>query len=396
MEENELAQRARYVHYTVRIPVFWYRGGMRIAALPETPALTGALLGEENAPLCGLRLDALPGGGALSVENAYEERFFCLRLSEDTLVLCGPYCSDSFAAGDVDRLIRSLRLPLQKREQLAAHYADIPRFSDMHAYYTGMFLERTFLSESGLPAVQAALPSDEELARRFYQNTYRNRMQMYQHPPYFFEQEITRQIIAGDQEQAMQLLAELNRLTRATLADDPLRSLKNSLIASVTLFTRAAITGGVPSDEAFTMSDSFIQTIEKQADPRLLSSIEEAIIQRFIERVARYRRQRYSSLIRRTIAYIDEHLCEPLALETLAAHADVNPDYLGKRFRQETGEALHTHILRRRVEEAAHFMRYGGDSITDIAAFYRFSSQSHFTTVFRRFTGYTPQQYRRL
>ena len=396
MEENELAQRARYVHYTARIPVFWYRGQKLVAALPEAPALTGALLGEENAPLSGLRLDAYAGGGALPVENAYEERFFCLRLNEDSLVLCGPYCADSFATNDVDRLIRSLRLPLQKREQLAAHYAAIPRFSDMHTYYIGMFLERTFLSESGLTAVQAVLPSDEELARRFYQNTFRNRMHMFQHPPYFFEQEITRQIIAGDREQAMQLLTELNRLTRATLADDPLRSLKNSLIASVTLFTRAAITGGVPSDEAFTMSDSFIQTIEKQADPRLLSSIEEAIVLRFIERVERYRRQRYSRLIRQTIAYIDEHLSEPLALDTLAAQARVNPDYLGKRFRLETGEALHTHILRRRVEEAAHFMRYSGDSITDIAAFYRFSSQSHFTTVFRRFTGYTPQQYRRL
>jgi hypothetical protein len=92
----------------------------------------------------------------------------------------------------------------------------------------------------------------------------------------------------------MQLLEELNRLTRATLADTPLRSLKNSLIASVTLFTRAAITGGVPYDEAFTLSDSFIQTIEKQSDMRLLSTIEEAIILRFIERVERYHRQRYS------------------------------------------------------------------------------------------------------
>ncbi len=396
MEENELAQRARYFHYATRLPVFWYRGGALVSALPDRPALTGALLGEESAPLSGLKLDTVGGGGALPVENAYAERFFCLRLSGDALLLCGPYCADSFGQSDVFRLIRSLRLPLQKREQLTAHYAAIPRLNDMHAYYTGMFLERTFLSETDAPAVQATLPSDEELARRFYQNTYRNRMQMFQHPPYFFEQEITRQIIAGDREHAMQLLAELNRLTRATLADDPLRSLKNSLIASVTLFTRAAITGGVPSDEAFTMSDSFIQTIEKQSDPRLLSSIEEAIILRFIERVERYRRQRYSRLIRQTIAHIDEHLAEPLGLEALAEQAHVHPDYLGKRFRQETGEALHTHILRRRVEEAAHFMRYGGDSITDIATFYQFSSQSHFTTIFKRFTGYTPQQYRRL
>ncbi|MDD3214634.1 MAG: helix-turn-helix domain-containing protein, partial [Eubacteriales bacterium] len=240
------------------------------------------------------------------------------------------------------------------------------------------------------------LPSDEDLSQRFYQNAYRNRMSMFQHPPYFFEQEITRQIIQGNREHAMQLLEELNRLTRATLADTPLRSLKNSLIASVTLFTRAAITGGVPSDEAFTMSDSFIQTIEKQNDLRFLSTIEEAIILRFIDRVKRTQTQRYSRLIRQTIAYIDEHLSEPMDTPAIAASVFVNPDYLSKRFKQETGEAMHHFILRRRVEEAAHFMRYSDDTIPDIAAFYRFSSQGHFTTVFKRFMGYTPKQYREL
>ncbi len=395
MEDNELAQRARYLHYTTRLPVFWSRGGALVASLPEHPAFTGALLGEESTPLASLQLEQQSAGPA-AVENAYAERFLCLRLEGDTLLLCGPYCADQFTPSDVHRLIRSLRLPLQLREQLAAHYAALPRFSEMHAYYTGLFMQRAFLGDAQAPAAQVALPSDEELARRFYQNTFRNRMRMYQHPPYFFEQEITRQIIAGDKERAMQLLNELNRLTRATLADNPLRSLKNSLIASVTLFTRAAITGGVPSDEAFTMSDSFIQTIEAQADLGLLSSIEEAIIQRFIQRVDRYRSQRFSRAVRQTMAYIDEHLSEPLSAQALADQALVHPDTLGRRFKLETGEALHLYILRRRAEEAAHFMRYSADSITDIAAFYQFSSQSHFTTVFKRFTGYTPQQYRDL
>ena len=396
MEEYELAQRARYVHYTTRIPVFWYRGDRLITSLPEQPALTAALLGEEGAPLASLKLDTAGGSGLTPLENAYAERFFCLRPEGGDLLLLGPYCPDTFTQSDVLQLIRSLRLPLHKQEQLSAHYAALPRFSEMNAYYTGLLLQRTLAGESETPATPVALPSDEELAQRFYQNAYRNRMSLFQHPPYFFEQEITRQIIAGNREHAMQLLAELNRLTRATLADNPLRSLKNSLIASVTLFTRAAIQGGMPSDEAFTMSDSFIQTIEKQNDVRLLSSIEEAMILRFIQRVERYRLKRYSRLVRDTIAHVDEHLSEPLSVPRLAEQHGVHPDYLSKRFRQETAEALHTYILRRRVEEAAHFMRYSTDSITDIASFYQFSSQSHFTSVFKKYMGYTPQQYRNL
>lgn len=395
MQENDLAQQARFVHYITRLPIFWYRGTTLIATLPEAPPVAGALLEEENAPFSGLKTDAA-GSGIVPMENAYAERFFCLRPQEDTYLLCGPYCPDTFTQSDVLRLIRSLRLPLVLQEQLTAHYAALPRFSEMNAYYTGLFLQRTLLEDSAAAMPPAKLPSDEELSARIDQNAYRNRMSMFQHPPYFFEQEITRQICAGDREHAMQLLEELNRLTRATLADTPLRSLKNSLIASVTLFTRAAIAGGVPSDEAFTMSDSFIQTIEKQNDLRWLSSIEEEIILRFIDRVIRYRRQRYSQLIRQTIAFIDEHLSEPLDTAAIAQRVFVHPDTLSRRFRQETGEALHHFLLRRRVEEAAHFMRYSHDSIPDIAAFYQFSSQAHFTKVFKQFMGFTPQRYRML
>jgi len=396
LEENLLSQRARYFHYTTRLPVFWYRDGLLVATLPDSVSLAGRVLGESNAPIGGIRLEPAQEGGVLPIENAYAERFLCLFAGEGQVLVCGPYCAESFRQADVLKLIRSLRLDLSKRESLMAHYAALPRFSEMNGYYTSIFLQKTFLDAEVPPAAQVSLPSDEELSQRFYQNAYRNRMAMFQHPPYFFEQEITRQIIEGDREHAMQLLAELNRLTRATLADNPLRSLKNSLIASVTLFTRAAIAGGVPSDEAFTMSDSFIQTIEKQNDLHLLSSIEEAIILRFIDRVDRYRRQRHSRMIRSVMAYIDEHLSEPLDVPAIAGNVFVHPDYLSKKFRQEVGETLHNFILRRRVEEAAHFMRYGSDPIPDIAAFYQFSSQSHFTVVFKRYTGYTPQQYRNL
>lgn len=396
LDENDLAQRARYIHYITRLPVFWYRKGKLLSALPPQTELTATLLGEAGAPLSGLKVDTAAEGSVVPLENAYAERFLLIPLSPEQLLLCGPYCPDTFTQSDVLRLIRSLRLPLDKREHLAAHYASLPRFTEMNIYYISMFLQRTFLDEFGAPVTPAQLPSDADLSQRFYQTAYSNRMAMFQHPPYFFEQEIAQQIIHGDKEHAMQLLEELNRLQRATLADTPLRSLKNSLIASVTLFTRAAITGGVPSDEAFTMSDSFIQTIEKQNDLRWLSTIEEAIILRFIDRVKRSQKQHFSQLIRRTIAYIDEHLSEPITTASIAATVSVHPDYLSKRFKQETGEALHSFILRRRTEEAAHFMRYGNDSIPDIAAFYQFSSQGHFTTVFKRYIGYTPKQYRNL
>lgn len=192
----------------------------------------------------------------------------------------------------------------------------------------------------------------------------------------------------------MELLTELNRLPRAQLADTPLRSLKNSLIASITFFTRAAIAGGVPNDEAFTLSDSFIQSVERQNDMRVLHGMERDMVSLFIDRVEENRTRRASQLVRRVIGYVDEHLAEDLSTPIITQAVFVHPDHLSRRFRQETGETLHSYILRRRVEEAAHFMRYSHDSINDIASLYQFSSQSHFCTVFKKYIGVTPQRYR--
>ncbi|MEA5012961.1 MAG: AraC family transcriptional regulator [Candidatus Limiplasma sp.] len=397
MTENEWVQQLRLFHYSTRLPTHWLRNGQSMSMLPPGIVHAGMLM-EESGPAdlyAQLRLAAAAVHAVTHFSTPLEELFFCYKPSEGDCILCGPYCRADFQEKDVLRLIRSLHLRLDKQEGLRQYYASLPHLSEVNVHYHTLLLTRLLGGGADAPASQEAAEIPEDIPPRAYQSTYQNRMGMFRHPPYFFEEEISRQIVAANRTHALQLLGELNTLERARLADTPIRSLKNSLIGSVTLFTRAAIRGGVPSDEAFTMSDGFIQLIERQNDLAALSAIEEAILLRFVDSVAMYQHKKYSSLVRKAIAYMDEYLTEDLSAETLAAKVYVHPDYLASRFRQEVGETLHRYVLRRRVEEAAHFMRYSSESISDIAAFYRFSSQSHFISVFKKYMDMTPQQYRR-
>src|SRR5690554_3004559 len=86
---------------------------------------------------------------------------------------------------------------------------------------------------------------------------------MYIHPPYFLEREMIGMIKKGDNKNAQRLLIETNKQKRAQLSEDPIRSLKNSIICSCTLYARAAIEAGSIPEEAFTLSDTFINTIER-------------------------------------------------------------------------------------------------------------------------------------
>lgn len=58
------------------------------------------------------------------------------------------------------------------------------------------------------------------------------------HPPFDYEHELMEAIRFGDENRAMDMLRKINELEAAVLATYPLRSKKNALIASCTLFTR--------------------------------------------------------------------------------------------------------------------------------------------------------------
>lgn len=85
-----------------------------------------------------------------------------------------------------------------------------------------------------------------------------NREALFHHPPYFLEQELLSKIKSANLNDTMTVLSEINSLKRTRLSKDVLRSVKNSLIYSVTIFTRAAIEGSVAPEAAFTLSDSII------------------------------------------------------------------------------------------------------------------------------------------
>ena len=65
-----------------------------------------------------------------------------------------------------------------------------------------------------------------------------------------------------------------------------------------------------------------------------------------------------------------------------------------RRERRHTGVRPHEYLLRRRIERAQELLKQTGVTLVDIALTVGFQSQAHFTTVFKRFVGDTPYQWR--
>lgn len=98
--------------------------------------------------------------------------------------------------------------------------------------------------------------------------------------------------------------------------------------------------------------------------------------------------------LKRVMQYIDDNLDAKVTLQHLAAVAGLSRMHFAAQFRAAVGMRPHDYLLKRRIERAQELLLRADASLVDIALTVGFQTQAHFTTVFKRFAGDTPYQWR--
>jgi AraC family transcriptional regulator len=98
--------------------------------------------------------------------------------------------------------------------------------------------------------------------------------------------------------------------------------------------------------------------------------------------------------LKRVIEHVDANLSCKVSLLDLAAVAGLSRMHFACQFRAATGLRPHEFLLQRRISRSKELMRGTSMTIAEIALAVGFLTQAHFTTVFKRFGGYTPRQWR--
>jgi AraC-like DNA-binding protein len=95
-----------------------------------------------------------------------------------------------------------------------------------------------------------------------------------------------------------------------------------------------------------------------------------------------------------TIAYIQLHLAEKLTIAQLAARVTQHQDYFSRQFQRFTGMRPLHYVHEKRIERAQYLIATSSAPYADIAEQLGFESLPHFSKVFKKVTGMTPNQYR--
>ena len=92
--------------------------------------------------------------------------------------------------------------------------------------------------------------------------------------------------------------------------------------------------------------------------------------------------------------YINDNITSEIKLSDLANLAGISQYHFSRLFKKSLGISPNQYLIKQRVERAKSLLKKSDLSVTEVAFSCGFNSHSHFGKYFRQFTGFTPKQYR--
>ncbi len=234
--------------------------------------------------------------------------------------------------------------------------------------------------------------------QEFKQQSYRfdNSEKLLQHVPYSLERKFLSCIQNADMEGMKHFYSNASDYTDGIMSHSILKQEEYAAVVGISLMSRAAIEGGLNPYDAYDLNDLYLQKVSNAKSIKEYKGITAEAARGYILAVAKAKAVQSQSVhIERCKTYIYSHLHIPFSLKELAEHIGLTPTYLSSLFREFEHMTIKEYTLRERVHAAENMLKFSEFSISQIAAYLCFHSQSHFGAVFKRYTGTSPSAYRK-
>ncbi|WP_100404318.1 response regulator transcription factor [Bacillus solitudinis] len=101
-------------------------------------------------------------------------------------------------------------------------------------------------------------------------------------------------------------------------------------------------------------------------------------------------------LIPRVIDWVHQQYQENLFFQDFANEYYVSLSYLSREFKAQTGDTFSDYLMRYRIDKAKEFFDQGIEKTGQVGQMVGYEDTKHFSSVFKRITGVTPTEYKKL
>ncbi len=206
------------------------------------------------------------------------------------------------------------------------------------------------------------------------------------------EMQLSAKVKSGNLKEAKEILEKWQALI--FYAESDMEVLKVRAIELCSMLSRAAIEGGADPKNSLACNYSFLEPLNNLTKIEDISYWLNNILEYYASSVLNLPTVSNMDTIRHAIQYMNTNFAEPITVRDVAEHVHMNHTYFSSIFKKSTKKSFADYLQQIRIEESKLLLSTTDQSILTIAIACGFSSQSYFSKVFLKNTGFTPKQYR--
>lgn len=401
-ESHTLGEMFFNLRLTTHIPILFYIDGQVIG----TGTRNGIVLPSEieQPLLCDPAIASWLHENAKEYASIQEETasiYYCTRkYAENLTCILGPLTNNRLMKAELHSYMRLHHMHNFKNYYMhAAPHQEALSLMSIIDYLVKANVSLDVSDKN--PVTPESKENVEEIPFDFSDHLLQNyRLNTEQHIPYMFEQSMLECIRKGDLEAYKKLSLEMMPASNYSLGKVAHNDLKQSeylAVAQIILFGRAAIEGGLNPYDSFDISDMLLQELSTKHTVEDYWKVQEKCVSAYFSAVKRAQSIAGSSVhIEKCKYYISKHLRTPFTVSDIAEYVGLSPHYLGDLFHQHEPCTLRQYIIQERLNAAKNMLKYSDLTISAIADALCFQNQSHFGALFKKETGMSPAQYRKV
>lgn len=206
-------------------------------------------------------------------------------------------------------------------------------------------------------------------------------------------------LTCGDVERVKELCGIFLRFRPYTNVDEDLNSYKIRLISFMLVIYRQAVLYGVDESLAAAIYKEFCKKMSHSQKDTEAKDIFLSVVLQYTKRVSDAKTyvvdiDRVNPTIKKAVEYISHHLHSDIIVPDICRYCGVSESYLRINFKRDVGKSIVEYINEQKIAEAKMLLKNTSYTISEIAEYLSFSSQSYFTNIFKKYTGLTPTDYK--
>lgn len=212
------------------------------------------------------------------------------------------------------------------------------------------------------------------------------------HISYVYEKALKAAVLAGDTTAIHTAFISLINSGRIGILSDKskIRGLKNWGIICISVTLRSAITAGIDYDQAYSLNDQYVRTIERLTSfDEIMRTIEEVLVD-LTNRVKKLHNVHLSTNVRDIYQAIIDSPEKAMSVTQFSNQLGLSPHYLSRQFKQEVGATIPQFKDLVKIHRAIQLINTTNFPMSRIAETLNFSDQAHFTRKFKELVGVTP------